>query len=220
MARTRGSRNAGYEEARLALARRVRPVLLTEGGVRASLRELARAAGVSVATLKHYFTDRPGVLRAAMETMRIDGAPHMARASLPGAGDLEGSLRTFLERIVEAWRRYHVGTMQAAMLAEGLASPALGEGFVDLMLEPFLQTGEALLRGHLEQGDLRPCDVRQASLSLLGPVWVALLHQDNLGGRGRRPLDLAAFVRVHVEGFVRAWGAPVRRGRGRGRREA
>lgn len=205
VARTPGSRNAGYEEARLALARRVRPALLKEDGVRASLRELARSADVSVATLKHYFGDRPGILKAVMETMRIDGAPYMAQASLPVDGELRGSLETFLRRMVSAWERHHVGTMHAAMLAEGLSSRALGPDYVTLMLEPFLQTGEALLRRHIEQGDLAPCDVRHASLTLLGPILLALLHQDSLGGARCRPLKLPELVTAHVSAFLAAF---------------
>lgn len=219
VARTVGSRNAGYEDARLALARRVRPALLREEGVRTSLRELARAGGVSVATLKHYFGDRAGILRAVMETLGIDGAPHMAQASLPVAGGLAGSLETFLRRIVTAWARHRVGAMHAAMLAEGLASHALGPDYVTLMLEPFLQTGEALLRRHVEQGDLAPCDLRHASLTLLGPLLLALLHQDNLGGARCRPLDLSTFIPAHVSAFLAAFPPAPPKGR-RGSRAA
>jgi AcrR family transcriptional regulator len=212
VARTAGSRNAGYEEARLALARRVRPSLLKADGVRASLRELARAGDVSVATLKHYFGDRPGVLRAVMETIRIDGAPYMAQASLPVPGDLRASLETFLRRIISVWERHRVGAMHAAMLAEGLSSPALGPEYVTLMLEPFLQTGEALLRGHVEQGELQRCDVRHAALTLLGPVLLGLLHQDSLGGARCRPLALVELVPAHVAAFLSAFPPRGRRG--------
>lgn len=57
MARTKGSRNAGYDEQRAVLARKVGAALQLEGGVNASLRELAGHADTSVATLRHYFGD-------------------------------------------------------------------------------------------------------------------------------------------------------------------
>lgn len=214
MARTPGSRNADYDEKRLELARRLTPVVVGEDGVRASLRQLAEAAGTSVATVKHYFGSREGALKAVMETMRIDAAPFMAQASTPVTGDVRASLKSFLKGLVVAWRRYRVGPMQASMLAEGLASRALGPAYVTLMLEPFLQTGEALLRQHVERGELVPCDVRHAALTLMGPLLLALLHQDSLLGARCRPLDVEAFVPAHVEAFLAAFPARARRARG------
>jgi len=205
MARTAGSRNADYEESRLALARRLASAVMAEGGVRASLRQLAEAADTSVATLKHYFADREGVVRAVMEAFRIDGAPYMAQASTPVAGPLRDSLATFLRRVVTAWRRHGVGKMQASMLAFGLSAKGLGPSYVTLMLEPFLQTGEALLRQHIDAGELAPCDVRHASLTLLGPLVLALLHQDSLDGASCRPLNLDALVPAHVDAFLAAF---------------
>jgi AcrR family transcriptional regulator len=205
VARTLGSRNADYEDTRLALARRLSSVVLGKDGVRVSLRQLAEAADTSVATLKHYFQDRDGVVHAVMESLRIDGAPHMALASSPVAGDLRESLAVFLKRSVTAWRRHGVGQMQASMLAFGLSTKALGPAYVTLLLEPFLQTGEALLQRHVELGELAPCDLRHAALTLMGPLMLALLHQDNLDGVRCRPLSMDAFIPAHVEAFLAAF---------------
>jgi AcrR family transcriptional regulator len=60
MARTPGARNHDCEEARLALARKVRDRVMAGAGVRSSLREMAAAAGASVTTLRHDFGDREG----------------------------------------------------------------------------------------------------------------------------------------------------------------
>ncbi|MBX7100900.1 MAG: TetR/AcrR family transcriptional regulator [Myxococcaceae bacterium] len=205
MARTAGSRNADYEEQRLALARRVRVPLMADDGLRSSMRQLAEAAGTSVANLKHYFGGREGLMVAVMESLRIDGAPHMARASIPTSTDVRESLAGFLGNIHQAWVRFHVGSAHAAMFAEGLSSRALGPSYVNLMLEPFLQVGEEVLRRHVEAKSLPACDLRQASLMLLAPVVFALLHQENLSGVRCRPLEMESFITAHLDAFLRAF---------------
>ncbi len=205
MARTRGARNADYEESRLALARQVRTALLEDDGLRSSLRELAASAGTSVATLKHYFGNREGIIVAVMESLRIDGAPYIAQVSSPTSGDLRASLTFVLKRLTTAWVKYRVGDMHAAMLAEGLSRKQLGPSYVTLMLEPLLQLGEQVLQRHVDAKELTPCDVRHASLALLSPLVMALLHQENLSGAGCRPLDVNALIGAHVEAFLRAF---------------
>lgn len=209
MARTRGSRNADYEQQRAAIVRSVSRAL-ESADPPTSLRALAEAAGVSVATMRHYFTDRTGVLSAVLEGTRAEAAPYLAMASRPVLGDVRASLLHFLGSVHRAWFRYGVGARYASTLAIGLSSPSLGPGFVNHVLEPLLQTQESLLRQHVERGELRLDDVRHAALLLLGPVVLALLHQDSLGGAGCRPLELPGFLEQQVDLFLRLYapGAP------------
>ena len=209
MARTRGSRNTDYDARRAALARKVTQALQRDGGVNASMREFAAFAGTSMTTLRHYFTDRDGLLQAVMEGLRADAAPHLARAAQPIDGDVRASLLRFLGAVRFAWFTFGVGKMYASTLAVGLGNPRVAPGFVNHVLEPLLQTGETLLRRHLDRGELVMTDVRHASLALLSPVVLALLHQDSLRGAECRPLDVAAMLETHVDAFLRAF-APAR----------
>lgn len=204
MARTSGSRNARYEEQRAGLARKVGEALRGEAGVSASLRTLAREAGTSVATLRHYFKDRDGLLRAVMEGLRADAAPYLAMSAQPLFGDVRTSLLRFLKGLSTAWFRYRVGAIYASSLAVGLANRQIGPSFVNHVLEPLLQTGESLLRQHVERGELHSDDVRHASLMLLSPVVFALLHQDSLLGAECRPLDVPRMLETHVDAFLRS----------------
>lgn len=178
---------------------------MARDGVRASLRELASAAGTSVATIKHYFKDRDGLLRAVLESQHLDAAPYLAMAAMPVAGDVRASLGAYLAGLRGAWFEHGVGVIQATSLAGGLANEALGPSYVNHILEPLLGTCETLLRRHVELGDLGPMDPRVAALQLLSPVVLALLHQDSLSGASCRPLDLDAFFAEHLAAFLRAW---------------
>lgn len=171
-----------------------------------SFRELAEAAGVSTATLRHYFGDRDGVLEAALEFMHRQGLEHLTRAATLPMGPVRESLAWLLEQLVLGWR-FGVGPMHALGIRAGLRHESLGPAYVNLLLEPTLQATEARLARHVADGELERCDVRHAALELISPLLLGLLHQDSLFGAKCRPLDLDTFLEEHLERFLRAYGA-------------
>lgn len=205
MARTKGSRNPGFAERRRELAAKIGRRLLAPDGARASLRELAEAAEVSLPTLRHYFGDREGVLAAAIEELGRTGAFWLqATRSMNTDLPLGPSLRWLLEMFALGWRR-GVGTMVGSGLASGLQSDVVGPAVVDALLEPMLQASEARLAVHAERGEVSG-DLRHAALALVCPALMALLHQHGLRGDRCRPLDLDAFLDEHTARFVAGWG--------------
>jgi len=214
MARTAGSRNRDYEATRHGLALRLAPALLRDDGEPASFTDLAAAAGVSPTTLKHYFGDRAGVFAAAMEAVRIDSRQYVEAAMSAGGLAPQASLQALLRDTIEVWRRYGLGRLFATGLALGLENAQRGPAFLSGLLEPFLSAAEGRLAGHVERGELPELDVRPVALSLVAPVVLALLHQDNLGGSRTRPLDVhelaAAHARLVLAGLLAAQGGEAR----------
>lgn len=151
-----------------------------------------------------------------MEVIRFDSSPYLAMAGTPIEGDVRRSLLTMLQGLKTAWFEHGVGRMHSMSLAAGLVTEPLGPSYVNFLLEPMLESGETRLRRHLERGELCECNVRYAALHLLGPVVLALLHQDSLGGAACRPLDLDDFLKRHVEAFLRAYPATPNRTRSPG----
>ena len=204
MARPTGSRNAGYEQERAAILGRLRGTLLGPAGARTSFREMAVAAGVSAATLRHYFGNRQGVLAALLADMHVAGLPFLQNAAAGPIDDgLRASLQWLLMSVVHGWR-LGVGAIHVLGLSAGMGDPMLGPAYVQEILEPTLQATEARLARHIAAGHLRPCDVRHAALSLISPLVLGLLHQDDLFGARCRPLDLDRFLQDHLDCFITA----------------
>jgi AcrR family transcriptional regulator len=205
MGRPEGSRNEGYEEQREKLARAVLERLKEPDGPQASFREFARSADVTPPTLRHYFDNRDGAIRAALELALEDGKPYLEMTSEAEFGDVREALPSLVRFIVVGWRDFGVGAIHRAGIASGLNHGPLGPAYVNLILEPFLKALEERLQLHIARGELREMDVRQGALILIGPIVLGLLHQDELGGASCRELDVDELVQTTVDAFLRAW---------------
>ncbi|WP_309896892.1 TetR/AcrR family transcriptional regulator [Archangium sp.] len=204
MARVKGSRNADYEKERARLLEAVRVRLLAPDGAQTSFRELAEVAGVSVATLRHYFGSREALLADVMVEMHRQGLPYLHAAATALHGSVRESLQWFLGQMLLGWRM-GVGALHAFGLTAGVGHQTLGPVYVQELLEPTLQAAEARLSRHIADGELRHCEVRHAALQLVCPVVLGLLHQVQLSGAKCRPLDVERFIADHLETFLRAY---------------
>lgn len=179
---------------------------LREPGPRPSLRELAVAADVTQPTLRHYFGDREGIVRAVIEADLADGEEPLRIAAEP-SGPLEESVRDLLTHASAGLADYGLTDAHAMGLAEGLVSGASATDYLTSSLEPTLRAFAERMRQHAERGELRDgTDPRVAALQLLAPLVLAYLHQRRLGGAESHPLDLEVMTNQLAEAFVRGNG--------------
>ena len=206
MGRVSGAKNRDYDVRRTGLLARTGERLSAQQGDVPSFRELAASAGVSVATLRHYFPDRESLIKALFAQALLGAAVHLQRArSAEKAEDLQSALEDFLRRVVAGWTTGNVGALHRIGLAEGLRNPRTGLDYLTDVLEPTLQALEARLQIYIERGAMVAADTRHAALMLLSPLVLALLHQHDLGGARCRPLSIAALIPEHVAVFLRAY---------------
>ncbi|MFT3713512.1 MAG: TetR/AcrR family transcriptional regulator [Archangium sp.] len=205
MGRISGALNRDHDEKRGKLASSLAHVILAAQGKHLSLKELAESVKVDPGTLRHYFTDRTGVVQAAFESLLPMGEAQKARAAQLAELPARKGITTLCERIMAAWPQM-LGGMHAAGFVEGMSNGELGQAYVATMLEPTLDAVEKLLVAYAARGELEVRDARIAALALMSPVFLALFHQHQLMGRKCRPLDLDAFLEGHLEDFFRGHG--------------
>lgn len=91
-----------------------------------------------------------------------------------------------------------------------LLNEVVGPGYLDGVLEPTVMAVEARMSVHASRGETvfaadDALAVRTAALAFLSPILVALLHQHALAGTKCRPLDIDAFLSLHVKRFVASY---------------
>lgn len=200
--RTYGAKNADHEAKRARMVQAIAPVVMRAAPARPSLREMSKAAGVSVNNLRHYFGTREGLLQAVFEAMGVAGEPYVQRSIGFTELPVREGLRTLVGELVDAWTPDMLGGLHRSGISEGLGSPALGPHYVEHILEPLLLVVERMLVIWHERGELEVAAPRVAALGFISPVVLALLHQRGLGGDGCRPLDFEPFLDAHVDGFL------------------
>ncbi len=205
MVRTKGARNLNNDARRSEMIDRMRERLGQRGAVRASWRELAAAADVSLATLNHHFGKRDDVIRAILHANGAAGAGPLAVLATPGE-DFAASINAAVAHLAMGFQ-VGVGDMVAIGLIEGLRQPTLGEVFVEESLEPIIAAMAQRLAKHQAMGQMVVTDTRIAALQLVAPILLADLHQQQLGGEAAHPLDMAEVSASVAGAFVRAYGS-------------
>ena len=204
--RSKGARNARFDERRAELLDRLRARLSQRGATRPTLRELAVSAGCSVSTLNHYFGRRDDIVMAVFAQSNQRGQGQFQATRIPGP-DLESSVRDAATLSWTVLTRHGVAGVLAMGMVEGMRDDLLGPAFIEHMFEPFVIALTERLDAHVARGEMRSVDTRMAALALASPLLMGALHQGELGGAELYPLDGDAFLDHVVQGFLRAYRA-------------
>jgi len=206
MGRPAGRRSDDYEDKRRALAHAVYQSLIDDATI--SWSAMAERAGVSRPTLTHYFGDRHGAVRAALTVAASEGRRFLGHIVTMPSEDPEQTLTLLLTLIVVTWRDRGVGRLHDVGIQTGLGDPDSARCYLTEIQDPLVESIQHLLERMVTEGRLRHPHPRQGALQLLGPVVLALLHQNGLKGRHLSPLDEDALARETARGFVAAYGVP------------
>ncbi len=187
MPRPVGVRNHDFDEKRAALLETLTDFALSADLRRPSLRQFAMAAHASEPTLRHYFTDRQGLVIEILENIGRKATPLWAMVATPSVNPATALEEYF--RISEAGMRLGGFTRAHAFgLIEGLADEALGKAYLDKVLEPALRAVSDKLRT-TPGAPQDETALRAAALATLSPLLVMSLHQELLGGAHSAPIQ-------------------------------
>lgn len=204
--RTRGALNQSHQQKRERILAKIHKDIANQGLESFGMRQFARSAGTSVNTLQHYFGTQHELTAALFERIHQSGSAYTQAVPLLARLPVKEALVELLSQIVGAWRPGALQHLHRLGIHLGLGDPKVGSLYIDNVLEPTLQAVETLLLAFQKSGALsKTMNPRFASLALMSPILLALLHQNDLEGRRCRPLDLNALVDAHAKAFVRGW---------------
>ncbi|MEM6850325.1 MAG: hypothetical protein AAF527_01300 [Pseudomonadota bacterium] len=211
MARPKGAKNPDYDDKRGKLVNDLADYALSSDLTRASLRQFAQAASVAEPTLRHYFGDRTGVVRAILEEIGRRAAPFIEIAAAP-ADTYAASLQGYVDLSLAGLKHGGFARAHAFGLIEGVADKELGAAYLTSLLEPSLAAIERRLAPFVDPGGDDPERTQMAALCLLSPMLIAAIHQRQLGGAETRKIDVPALFQKLAEvisgGFPEPAGEP------------
>lgn len=165
---------------------------IAERSTPVSLRQFAIKAGVSEPTLRHYFTDRKGVVIAIIGYFADGARDWLERSAEPGA-TLEEAVTGYANLAVEGARSDVFARAHAFAFVESIHDREVARAYLELIIEPSLNALERRLSPSVDPAANNPERVRHSAIFLYAPVLVAVLHQRLLAGEDTRPLDMTRF---------------------------
>ena len=174
-------------------------VFSEKGFHRATIRDVAEAAGIADGTIYNYFENKDALLLRILdrlnETSEREG--HFAQASSMEIGD---------------WARQYIKQRYAAIgpegrrlfqvvLAEALANPDFREAYSRQVIQPTYALAEEFFRRWVAEGTVRPVDpalaVRVVSAIFLGVLMLQLIGDPVLDARQDELPDMMADIVLH-----------------------
>lgn len=193
-------------QAQLAAARRTQildaatRVFASKGFNRATIRDVARDAGVADGTIYNYFANKTDLLFGLLDRLNdTERRPaSLAQATAAPVGDFGDAFRAYFrayvrERVEALWSN---ADLFRAVLPELLANPALRARYYDEVIAPTMALAEAAFRALAANGTVRdldlPLSVRIVAGSVLGLMVLQLLGDETLAVRWQEIPDAIA----------------------------
>lgn len=192
MSRPVGVRNKDFEEKKQALLEALTDFLLSEGVELPSFRQMAIAAGTSEPTLRHYFSNRSGVIVAVFEYMHKLSVPLRQNSAQPGR-NLAESIDEYIDLVANSRKVTRYIRAHGLGIREGMNSEQAREAYLRYLLLPAIDSiAEKLVR--TPNGPKNYETARLAGVMLLAPSIFIILHQELLNGKTHSPIDVDLYL--------------------------
>lgn len=168
-------------------------VFASKGFNRATIRDVAQAAGIADGTIYNYFANKADLLIGLLDRLN-DTERRPASLALAAQASLADYFRAYLRQRVEAlWAN---ADLFRAVLPELLANPELRKRYYDDVIAPTMTLAEGALGGLVASGTMRdldlPLSMRIVAGSVLGLLVLQLLGDETLAARWQEIPDVLA----------------------------
>lgn len=186
-------------QAQLVAARRTQildaatRVFASKGFNRATIRDVAQAAGIADGTIYNYFANKTDLLMGLLDRLNDTERRPVSLAQVADTS-LAGFFRAYLcERVEALWSN---ADLFRAVLPELLANPDLRARYYDEVVAPTMTLAEAAIGGLIASGTVRdldlPLSMRIVAGSVLGLMVLQLLGDETLAARWQEIPDVLA----------------------------
>ncbi|HEX9036136.1 MAG TPA: TetR/AcrR family transcriptional regulator [Ktedonobacterales bacterium] len=186
-------------QAQLVAARRTQildaatQVFASKGYNRATIRDVAQAAGIADGTIYNYFANKSDLLLGLLDRLNDTERRPASLAQVVDASVPEFFRAYLRERVETLWAS---GELFRAVLPELLANPELRARYYDEVVAPTMALGEDAFRALTANGMARGLEpalsVRVIAGSVLGLMVLQLLGDETLAARWRELPDAVA----------------------------
>lgn len=163
------------------------------------LDDVARQAGVVKGTLYRYFETKEHLFRAVVQHVTATNVRQLSETIRAFDGAFAEFVPMFLSRAATSIGNSVSPRIAALILKESDRFPDLGRIWVEEVVNPMFGALEDLIERSQRKGQVREGDPRVHVLSLVGPMFAAILSRQVLAPLGFAPVDLQTLARQHAQ---------------------
>jgi AcrR family transcriptional regulator len=187
MARPSGVRNQDFEAKKKKLLSKLASYLLRDGVDGPSFRQLAIAAETSEPTLRHYFTNRSGLIVEVLEFIISYSEPFRDAVRQP-QDSCEEAVMGYLDMTRGLSRNEQYSRAHALGIRESMADEAVQKVYLKQYVgEGIDAVAERLIRS--KGGPDTFATARHAAMMLVSSALTIVIHQEVLNGKDHAPID-------------------------------
>jgi AcrR family transcriptional regulator len=175
-----------------------------KGFERTSLRDVGKKAGVSKATVYLYFKNKEDLLLAAVQRSVVPILDFGDDYEIDSDAPASEMIRTLVHRWVDEFDARSASGLPRLVVTEANRFPALGELYVDAVLQRARRLFQRILKRGIREGEFAEVDVREVVHVLLAPLHYVQIHAASLGPHDPGFPDVHAFLDRHVDLFLAA----------------
>lgn len=172
-------------------------VFNARGFAGARMEDVARAVGVSKATIYLQFSSKEALFEALVTEVIEATLPAAAPAefgAMPAPALIEGFVATMAERLTSP----DVAFVPRVIIGEGANFPELARFYHDHVVARGMGVVEAIIRHGVSRGELVCDDPPMAARTLIGGLLLGAVWKMVFEPVGAEPLDPARLARVHA----------------------
>lgn len=167
------------------------------GFAKASLARIAKAAGVSRATLYLYFDNKEALFLAVANQVMDGILDEEAERLTTGDGDTESTLRAVLQVFYAAMTQRRHGVLLRILVSEGPSLPDLVARYHAEILNRGRKLLEGIVARGIKQGELRQSAATEIPQLLVAPAMFYAIHM--LVFSEHETLDMEAYLNGHID---------------------
>jgi AcrR family transcriptional regulator len=178
-----------------------------QGFAKTSLKDVGKKAGVSKATVYLYFKNKEDLLLAAVQKSVVPILDFADDYEIDSDAPASEMIRSLVHRWIDEFAACSAEGLPKLVVAEAGNFPALGQLYVDAVLQRARRLFQRIIKRGIEAGEFRAVDVREVVHVLLAPLLHAQVHSASLGAYDPAFPEVHAFLDTHIDLFLAAIAA-------------
>ena len=177
-------------------------VFSEKGFASARLDDIARRAGISKGALYLYFETKQDIFEAVVKDAIAPNIGEIEAFALGFPGPFEQLIRLVVPRVADLASRLGMGKVIKMVIGESGNFPEIARVWHDDVIAKGIGVLTRVIEQAQARGEVRAGEARQHALSIMGPLFTAVIFAETFVPVGAKPFDIPSLMQQHLDNVL------------------